>query len=68
MDSLAFTICGVPVIYRAGNKERLRLYRSRDKALEFQAPELDTEWTHALFARDGSIRRIEVEVDSRRLR
>jgi len=67
-DSLAFTMCGVPVIYRAGNKERLRLYRGRDEALEFQAPELDTEWTRALFARDGSIRRIEVEVDTRRLR
>jgi hypothetical protein len=66
--SLAFTLCGVPVIYCIGESAALSLHGSVADCVEFSGRALDRKWTRALFARDGSIDRIEVTIDTRRLR
>ena len=66
--SLAFLFCGVPVVYRQGDRPRLRLFRAGAEPLEFNEPALDRDWSRSLFSRDGRIVRIEVEIDPRCLR
>ena len=66
--SLAFTLCGIPVIYRLGTTGSLRLHRRNEEPLSFDTPVLDQEWSGRLFSRDPAILRIEVEVDPGELR
>ena len=66
--SLAFTLCGIPVVYRLGTTGGLRLHRRNDEPLSFDTPALDQEWSGRLFSRDPAIIRIEVEVDPGELR
>lgn len=57
-DELAFTLCGVPVIYRRGGDE-LRVETSTGVEVSSQEA-LSAAQTARLFARDGSVRRITV--------
>jgi hypothetical protein len=66
--ALAFTLCGVPVIYRLGEKSLLRLHRPGGETVDFPEPVLEREWSQALFARDGAIERIVVDIETRCLR
>jgi hypothetical protein len=66
--ALAFTLCGVPVIYRLGDKSCLRVHLPGGQTVDFPEPVLDREWSQALFARDGAIARIVVDIETRCLR
>jgi len=65
--TLAFTLCGVPVVYRAAQAARIRVHGDSGEARWVDGAELDPAQSAALFGRDGAIHRIEVEVDSGRL-
>jgi hypothetical protein len=65
--SLAFLLCGIPVVYRLADAARIRVHGPAG-ASDWQAgSRLGPEWSAALFRRDGSIQKIEVEIDTRRL-
>ncbi|MEJ2400123.1 MAG: hypothetical protein P8Y52_01910 [Xanthomonadales bacterium] len=66
--TLAFQFCGVPIVYRIAEATGIRIYGANGAADERTGPGLGPEWSAALFRRDGSIRRIEVAIDARRLR
>jgi hypothetical protein len=61
-DSLAFTFCQVPVIYRSGQPPRLVITRSDDTTRNLSGSSLDAELSRALFDRSGEIRQIEAWV------
>ena len=65
--SLAFLFCNVPVIYRVGAASRIRVSGSAADARWVPGAGLGPERSAALFRRDGSIRKIEVEIDAARL-
>ncbi len=58
--SLAFTLCQVPVLYRAGERPHLALTRSDGTCLPAEGNVLGPEPTRALFDRTGEVRQIEV--------
>lgn len=60
-NALGFTLCGVPVIYRrSGTPAVLRLHLADGSRFEQRGSVLGDLHSRALFARDGSIVRIEV--------
>jgi hypothetical protein len=67
-DSLAFCLCGVPVIYRIANQAKIRLQTNERKKIVSEGKRLDRSWSQCLFARDGKIRKIEVDVTQTALR
>lgn len=63
--SLGFTFCGTPVVYRCGDGEAgIRLVAAAGGVSETSGPGLDAAASAAVFARDGSIARIEVNLGS----
>jgi hypothetical protein len=63
--SLAFTFCGVPVIYqRCGGPARLRLHAEGGEIRELVGHELDAADSAAVFARTGHFTAIEVRLGS----
>jgi hypothetical protein len=61
--ALAFTFCGVPVVYRlTSGSARLRWTRADDTIVEQAGAELDAATSAQIFARRGDIARIEVEL------
>jgi hypothetical protein len=66
--SLAFLLCGVPVVYRLADTARIRVHADGAKAQWRPGNALGQELSAALFRRDGAVKRIDVEVESDRLR
>jgi hypothetical protein len=61
--SLAFTFCGTPVIYRlSGGTASLQIYRADGTVLAIAGGQLDAATSARLFARDGSMRHVEVHL------
>jgi hypothetical protein len=65
--SLAFFLCGVPVVYRTGREARIRIHTGGGDSAWTRGTALDEASSRSLFRRDGTIRRIEVEIDPERL-
>jgi len=62
-QSLGFTCCGTPVIYRrGGDKARLRIHGVNGLVRECAGQALDAATSAAVFSRDGSLQLIEVEL------
>lgn len=62
-QALAFTLCGVPVIYQFGRGQpRVRWTRADGTMMEQAGGTLDAEASAQLFARRGAIARIDVEL------
>jgi hypothetical protein len=61
-NSLAFTFCQVPVIYRAAERPRLAITRRDGACLPVASATLGPEQARALFDRTGDIRRLDVWV------
>jgi hypothetical protein len=61
-DSLAFTLCQVPVILRPGEPPRLLVTRSDGSTHHLAGSCLDAELSRALFDRSGEIHQIDVWV------
>jgi hypothetical protein len=61
--SLAYTFCGVPVVYHLGTgPARLTIHRQGLPAAILPGRTLDAATSNALFARDGSVLRLEVDL------
>ena len=66
--SLAFTLCGVPVIYRLADSPRLRVLDEEGTPTEISGTRLGPELSRALFRRERRIRKLVVEVPESTLR
>jgi len=66
--SLAFTLCGVPVIYRLDEDFSVRLFTGDGAAETVEGTTLGREWSRSLFRREGRIRKIEVRLPRSSLR
>jgi len=66
--SLAFTLCGVPVIYRLAEISTVRLFIDDQPPQVIAGARLGEKWSQSLFRREKNIVRIEVDVPERVLR
>lgn len=66
--SLGFTLCGVPIVYRRGEAAGLEIIDSEGKPHAGNGASLGRSWSQSLFARDGRIARILVDVPADSLR
>jgi hypothetical protein len=66
--SLAFSLCGVPVVYRASRSAAVRVFHGESEPAHIPGASLGQVWSRKLFERDGGIRRIEVDVPEAALR
>lgn len=61
-DSLGFTYCQIPVIYKLSEKEGLTVQFSEDSVLEYDHLNLDVATSKKVFERTGEIKQIMVSV------
>ena len=61
-DSLAFTYCQVPVIYKKASNLGIKVFLTDGNVLSFQGKSLDIETSQMLFDRGGKIDKLEVSV------
>jgi hypothetical protein len=66
--SLAFTLCGVPVIYRLAASATIRVSTDRDEQVVIPGSSLGRSWTRSLCLRDGRLRKIQVDLPRDTLR
>jgi hypothetical protein len=66
--SLAFTLCGVPVIYRLAASASIRVFTDQDEPVVIPGSNLGRDWTRSLCLRDGRLLKIEVELPQAALR
>ena len=61
-DSLAFTYCQVPVIYKKASNFAIKVFLTDGSILSFQGNSLDIETSQMLFDRGGKVDKLEVSV------
>jgi len=61
-DSLCFTYCQIPIIYKLSSKEHLTVVFNQDTELEFDTLELDSQTSKKVFERTGEINQIIVSL------
>ena len=61
-DSLAFTYCQVPVIYKKASNFAIKVFLTDGSVLSFQGKSLDIETSQMLFDRGGKVDKLEVSV------
>nr|WP_321228007.1 hypothetical protein [uncultured Psychroserpens sp.] len=61
-DSLCFTYCQVPVIYKISDKNQVSVVFNNESSVEFKSLKTDLETSHKLFDRTGEINYIIVEL------
>ncbi len=61
-DSLGFTYCQIPVIYKLSQKEGLTVQFSEDSDLEYDHLNLDSATSKKVFERTGEIKQIRVSI------
>jgi hypothetical protein len=66
--SLAFTLCGVPVIYRIADSARLEVFGAEGPATVLPGARLGPELSQSLFRREQRIRKVVVNVPEATLR
>ena len=66
--SLAFTVCGVPVVYRIAEAARVRVYRDDDAPIVIEGTRLGPELSRSLFRREQRIKKVLVDVPGNALR
>ncbi len=59
-DSLGFTYCQVPIIYRLADQDNLKVIFSDGKSLEFDGLSIDTNTSRKIFQRTGEVQKVEV--------
>ena len=59
-DSLCFTYCQIPIIYKLSDKQGVKVIFNKDAVLEFDSLYLDSQTSKKVFKRTGEINRIEV--------
>jgi hypothetical protein len=66
--ALAFTVCGVPVVYRLADSPAIHLHLADGSTRDIVGERLDPDSSRSLFMREGDILRIDVDIDVRQLR
>jgi hypothetical protein len=67
--SIAFTLCGVPVIYRLAEAGAIRAFLDQEDQPEvIRGTRLGQSWSRSLFRREGHVRKIEVDIPRAMLR
>lgn len=61
-DSLCFTYCQIPVVYKLSEKEHIKVVFNEKSVLEFDDLNLDSQTSQMIFERTGEIERIEVSI------
>ena len=61
-NSLAFTYCQIPIIYKKADKEHLEVVYNNGLSAEFKNSSLDVETSKKVFSRTGEVNRIIVSV------
>lgn len=66
--SLAFTLCGVPVIYRKAGSARIQVFEEGSEPTVLDGPGLGGSLSRSLFRRENRIRKLVVDVPEATLR
>jgi len=66
--SLAFSLCGVPVIYRLADSARIRVFTCDGGSESVKGNSLDKNWSAVLFRRDKRISKLIVDLPESTLR
>ena len=66
--SLAFTLCGVPIIYRLATSSAIRVFESSRDPHVIQGNQLGPMWSQSIFRRETRVRRVEVDISEAGLR
>ncbi len=66
-NSLAFTVCQTPVLYRCGDRAALHVSYAEGHSETIDGPQLDKATSGALFARNGAVTLVEVTVPADQL-
>ncbi len=61
-DSLCFTYCQIPIIYKLAEKEFVKVVFNKDSILEFNDLQLDAQTSKKVFGRTGEISQIVVNL------
>ena len=67
-NSLCFTYCQIPIIYKLAQKENLKIVFANNGILEFENLKLDSVTSKKVFERTGEIEQIIIELKSNELR
>jgi hypothetical protein len=62
-NSIAFTYCQVPFIYRLSTSTKIIAHLQDDKSISINGLELDESLSQSIFSRDGKLRKVEVFLD-----
>ncbi len=66
--SLAFTLCGVPVVYRLSSDAQITVFADDSRPEVIHGSKLSPAWSHSLFNRENRISKIIVDVKRASLR
>ena len=66
--SLAFTLCGVPVVYRLSCDAQITVFADDSRPEVIHGSKLSTAWSQSLFERENRISKIIVDVRRASLR
>jgi hypothetical protein len=61
-DSLCFTYCQVPIVYKLSNKERLEVVYNNNEHVVFDSLSLDVKTSKLIFERQGTVNHMIVSV------
>ena len=67
-NSLCFTYCQVPVIYKLNDKDYLKVIFNKSGSKEFESSNLDQNLSKSIFERTGEINQIIVSINEKRLK
>ena len=59
-DSLAYTLCQVPVVHLRGDRSSLELTLADGRTERFDGLELDLEWSRKIFRRSNEVTQLTV--------
>ena len=61
-NSLAFTYCQIPIIYKNAKKEHLEVVYNNGSSVEFESLSIDVDTSNKVFSRSGEINQIIVSI------
>jgi hypothetical protein len=65
---MAFTMCGLPIIYRLSDSASLNIYHADGKVESLPGNRLSAAWSQAVFQRDQQLQKIVVDIPVSTLR
>ena len=66
--SVAFSVCGVPVVYRLSDAHAIRVYTSGGETETMPGNRLDRDWSRSIFKREKRVTRVAVDIPGASLR